>query len=439
MKINREHTFIFISSIALILLMTIQLIWIIESAKIKETLFAERVNMALSKTAEDLAADKEICLSLEENLKSKDTALAYTNLQKSEIHKVDSMLKRNLSYYHLNLKYSFSIVEAKHQVSHDENLFGNLILDQQGCYNKNIPSFNERHKHAENNIQEMIKEQGLELKLNFPEQRQFILAEMGVLFFSSLILVLIVLFTFWKSTTSLIKEKNLSEQTAEFLNNMTHEFKTPLTNISLACKMILKHSKSALNEKTNNYLNIILLENKKLQMNVEQVLSMAALEKGEIPILKSAVDIHEIILDATQSMQIQIENKQGKLNLNLQAKHCIILGDKIHLINSLTNIIDNSIKYAKTKPEINITTYNQHKQIAVVISDKGIGMSPAHQRKIFSRYYRISQGNIHDTKGFGLGLTYVKKIIELLGGSIELESKLDKGTNIKIVLPYVEE
>ncbi len=438
MKFNREHTFILISSLALILLMGIQIIWIIESAKIKETLFVERVNMALSKTAEVLAADKEACLRISENIENKDSLWANAITQNNEIHKMDSILKLNLDFYHLNLKYSFSIAKAADDVSLEENPFNNLILDQNGCYRKNIPSYDSDNDHSKGNIQQMMKNKGLELKLVFPEQKQFIMAEMGVLFFSSLMLVFIVLFTFWKSTTWLIKEKKLSEQTADFLNNMTHEFKTPLTNISLASKMILKSNHSVLDNKAKNYLQIIIHENKKLQMNVEQVLSMTALEKGEIPIQKSVLDLHELIKEATQSMHLQIENKQGILNVDFQAENCIILGDKIHLLNSISNIIDNSIKYSITKPAISISTYNQHKKIIIIIKDNGMGISQKHQEKVFSRYYRISTGDIQHSKGFGLGLTYVKKIIELLDGSIELESTLDKGTSIKIVLPYVE-
>jgi len=283
----------------------------------------------------------------------------------------------------------------------------------------------------------MANKNGWALKLIFPEKKQFIMAEMGTLFITSVILILIVLVMFWRTTLSLIREKKISEHTTDFLNNMTHEFKTPLTNIALAGKMIIKDSTSKQEDKIKHYSGIILEENAKLKLQVEQVLSMTALERGEIPLRKSELDFHELINDSLKYISIQIENKQGNLKLNLDADKFIVMGDKTHLTNAMCNLIDNAIKYSKGKPELSIQTSAVAENLIVIVSDKGIGIEKEYQKKIFDKYFRVPTGDVHDVKGFGLGLAYIKKIIELHGGTIELQSEKGKGTTFTITLPNV--
>ena len=242
---------------------------------------------------------------------------------------------------------------------------------------------------------------------------------------------------FWRTILLLIKEKRISEHTTDFLNNMTHEFKTPLTNIALASKMMMKDSTINHEDKIKHYSGIILEENEKLKLQVEQVLSMTALERGEIPIQKTELDFHQLIHDALKSISIQIENKKGHLQLNLNADQFVILGDKSHLTNALNNLIDNAIKYSNEAPEITIETLNADQSLIVIISDKGIGIDQEYQKKVFDKFFRIPKGDVHDVKGFGLGLAYVKKIIELHKGTIELESEKGVETVFKITLPNV--
>jgi two-component system phosphate regulon sensor histidine kinase PhoR len=277
----------------------------------------------------------------------------------------------------------------------------------------------------------------LELKLILPEKKQFIMAELGTAFATSVILILVVLLLFWRTVLLLMKEKKIAEHTTDFLNNMTHEFKTPLTNIALAGKMMVKDSNIRQEEKLKHYSGIILEENEKLRLQVEQVLSMTALERGEIPLQKTELDVHQLINDAVKSMNIQIENRQGTVQLNLNAAEFVVMGDKTHLTNALCNLVDNAIKYAAEKPGISIETSNSGKQLIISISDNGTGIEKEYQQKVFDKFFRVPTGNLHDVKGFGLGLAYVKKIVELHGGSIELQSEKGKGTTFIIALPYV--
>jgi two-component system phosphate regulon sensor histidine kinase PhoR len=218
---------------------------------------------------------------------------------------------------------------------------------------------------------------------------------------------------------------------------MTHEFKTPLTNIALASKMLIKDSTNKQPDKIKHYSEIILEENEKLNLQIEQVLSMTALERGEIPLQKIELDFHQLINDTLKCIGIQIENQQGNIKLNLLAEIFVIKGDKTHLTNALCNLIDNAIKYAKEKPDITIHTYNRGKFLLMEVSDNGIGIEKKYQKKVFDKFFRIPTGDIHNVKGFGLGLAYVKKIVEIHQGIIEIKSEPNKGTIFTISLPNV--
>lgn len=404
MKFNRTHLFIGISSIALIIVLIIQINWILETAKMKEDLFSEKAHMVLSKTAEALSTDKETFKNLE------------TCLGRNEVRKIDSLFNHYMKVYNIHIDYFF---EVKPGVPKNEPVFKNAFnLYPQGSY--------------QTCIEDATTKKTMGLKLVFPEKEQFIIAEMGVPFITSVILILVVIIISWRTILSLLKEKKISEHTRDFLNNMTHEFKTPLTNIALAGKMLTKDSNIKQEDKIRHYSGIILAENEKLSHQVEQVLSMTALERGEIPLQKTELDFHQLIHEVAKCINIQIENKQGNLDLHLDADKFVIMGDKTHLSNALCNLIDNAIKYSKEKPEISIQTHNREQYLMVLISDKGIGIEKEYQKKVYDTFFRVPTGDVHDVKGFGIGLAYTKMIIESHGGTIELKSEKGAGTTFTI-------
>jgi len=327
-----------------------------------------------------------------------------------------------MNFYNFHINYSFvvgkpSLLPVKNEFAWTSNRNPNQVA----CYQKSLD--------------EVAGKTGFELKLIFPEKKQFIMAEMGTLFITSVILVVVVLVMFWRTILSLIKEKKISEHTTDFLNNMTHEFKTPLTNIALAGKMIIKDSTINREDKIKHFSDIILQENEKLRLQVEQVLSMTALERGEIPLQKTELDFHRLINDSLKCISIQIENKQGYVTLSLNAVNFKVKGDKTHLTNALCNLIDNAIKYSKEKPGLSIQTSNSGQNLIINVSDKGIGIEKEYHKKVFDKFFRVPTGDVHDVKGFGLGLAYIKKIVELHGGTIELQSEKEKGTTFTIILP----
>lgn len=409
MKLNRTHLFIAISSLALVIVLIIQINWIVETAKIREELFSEKANMVLSRTTEALSLDTTLRRKME------------SGLDKLDVQKIDSLFTFYMRFYNFHIDYYFEVKPGLH-TNTNEAIHYNIYPREAGCYKKSFD--------------EIASKNGFELKLIFPEKEEFVMQEMGLLFITSVFLILVVLVLFWQTILSLLKQKKISEHTTDFLNNMTHEFKTPLTNIALAGKMMTKDANLKQEDKIKHYTGIILEENEKLRFQVEQVLNMTALERGEIPLQKAELDLHQLIHDSLKCISVQIENKQGSLNLELDASQHLVLGDKIHFSNALCNLIDNAIKYSGEKPELTIKTSNADEKLILLISDNGIGIEEVYQEKVFDKFFRVPTGDVHDVKGFGLGLAYVKKIIELHGGTISLTSKKGEGTTFTITLHH---
>lgn len=405
MKETRTYILIAISSIALIIVLIIQVNWILQSAQIKEELFNEKANRVVTRTAEVLSTDTATCHHIQMCMRDED------------VHKIDSLFETYMKINHFKIEYSFQVRQPNAIKAKDDNIFvGNI-------YKKRLD--------------EIISPKGLELHLIIPKKKQFILAEMGTMFITAVILILAVIFMFWRTILSLIKEKKISENTRDFLNNMTHELKTPLTNIALATKMMTKEGNYTQIDKIKHYSHIILEENEKLRLQIEQVLNMAALERGEIPLHRTELDVHQLIHKAIKYMQIQIEHKQGNVCIDFRASNVVIMGDRTHLHNALCNLLDNAIKYAKEKPDITIHTRNTRENVQIVVEDKGIGIEKEYQQQVFEKFFRVPTGDVHDVKGFGLGLTYIKNIVKLHKGSIELHSEKGKGTTFIITIPYV--
>lgn len=412
MKPNKTHLFIAASSVALFIVLGIQVNWIIRTAHIKEELFNEKANLVLSKTSEAVLADTGARNHIPLHIDSR------------EEHRIDSLLQHYMDFYNIHIDYYFQLKPAPYFTGSQNGFVSQSYTDPAGSYKTCISN-------------DGNEENALELKLVFPKKEQFILAEMGTPFITSVVLIIVVLIISWRTILSLLKEKKISEHTADFLNNMTHEFKTPLTNISLAGKMITKESNIKQEDKIKHYSGIILEENEKLRHQIEQVLSMTALEQGEIPLQKTVLDFHALILSTQKYMGIQLENEQGNFTVYLQAENSVIEGDKTHLTNALYNLVDNAIKYTKGKPDITIRTINNGSTLVVILTDNGIGIDKKYQKDVFTKFFRIPTGDVHNVKGFGLGLAYTKKIVDLHKGSITLESETGKGTIFTITLPNV--
>jgi two-component system phosphate regulon sensor histidine kinase PhoR len=232
----------------------------------------------------------------------------------------------------------------------------------------------------------------------------------------------------------LYRQKKISDIKNDFINNMTHEFKTPLSTITLACEAL---SGEYMNSKKNReaYVSIIADENERLKMMVSNILQLAQLKKGQLKLHLEPCDIHELIIKICDSFSLLIKTNRGELREYLYAEHHTLSIDKMHIQNVIINLVENGIKYSNGEPKIAIKTENDKKNLLISVSDKGIGISKKGLKHIFDEFYRVTTGNIHNQKGQGLGLVYVKKIVELHGGSISVVSEPEKGTTFCIALP----
>lgn len=273
------------------------------------------------------------------------------------------------------------------------------------------------------------------LTLYFPNDRNFLYKSFGWMGISSVLLTLIILLIFSVTLYIIFRQKKLSEIKADFVNNMTHELKTPISTISLASQM-MKDQSVVRNEKNLDHLSkVIDDESKRLGYQVEKVLQMAIFDKGKIKLNIQEVDIHRLLRNVVDNFTLQVKNKNGGFKLDFKTKNTIIGIDEVHFTNIFSNLIDNAIKYCEVEPEIKISTIDEQNGILITVEDNGIGISKDNLKKIFNKFYRVPTGNIHNVKGFGLGLSYVKTIIEAHGGNVKVESQQNKGTRFKIRFP----
>ena len=274
-----------------------------------------------------------------------------------------------------------------------------------------------------------------ELIVSFPEKDKYVFSSILSVGGLTLLLTLFIVFVSTSALYQIVKQKKISEIKTDFINNMSHEFKTPIATINLALDAISNPKSLKTPKKLIQYANLIREENNRMLIQVENVLRISQLQKSNETIHKKSIDLHKIILEATNHVQLLLKDKGGILNTNLNASNYSIYGNKDHITNIIINLMDNAIKYCDKKPNIKIETYNQKNYLVFILSDNGIGMKPNVQKKIFDKFYRATSGNIHNIKGHGLGLSYVKKIIDLHKGKISLESKFGVGTNFIITLP----
>ncbi len=278
-----------------------------------------------------------------------------------------------------------------------------------------------------------VSEGDYHLALFFPNQDDYVFSQSwGALGMSGMFIILLM-GCFAYTLIIIRKQKRLSEIKNDFINNLTHEFKTPLASIALASRML--DASPMEKQKKEHYLKIIKQEGKRLEGHVDKVLQMAMIDSGNFSLEKKIMDLHEVIKAVVESMNLSLEKKNGIINLNLRSSNANVYADESHIVNIIYNLIDNAIKYSPNTPDITITTADEKEGISISIKDRGIGIGKEVQKYIFDSFYRAETGNVHNVKGFGLGLSYVKKIIDAHKGSINLISTLNKGTEFNVYLP----
>lgn len=276
------------------------------------------------------------------------------------------------------------------------------------------------------------------LLIFFPHEKRYLVSQLTELLMVSGILLLVIILSFTATIFTIFRQKKLSEMKSDFVNNMTHEFKTPIATIGLACEALKDNDIQKSEVLYGTYINMIDEENKRLGVMAEQILQSAVLEKGEITLKKDKINLHDLAREAAASKHLQAKSKQGHIFTELKAENHWVNGDKVHLINVVLNLLDNAIKYTEESPQIVLKTRNIPNGIELLVQDNGMGISKSNQKRIFEKLYRVPTGNVHNVKGFGLGLSYVKTVVEKHGGMIGVNSELKKGSTFYIRLPIIE-
>jgi len=337
---------------------------------------------------------------------------------------LQNLLSNKLNQKGINLDFEFALFDRNNKV----------IYESDGYSDKN------EFKHFKAVLfPEELFGTPAHVSIFFPSGKNYLIKSLGYMLGTSIFITLTIMVLFSLALYIIFKQKRLSEMKNDFVNNMTHELKTPISTISLASQMLSDNSIPVEQKNLPHISKIINTESKQLGYQVERVLQMAIFDQGQLKLKRKSFDIHDIIETVAQNFLIQIEKRKGQLSYYPDAQESIIIGDDIHITNLISNLLENAVKYTTGKPEIEIRTSNRDHYLVLSIKDNGIGISKENQKRIFDKFYRVPTGNIHNVKGFGLGLSYVKLIVEQHNGKIEIKSELNKGSQFDIHLPLNED
>jgi len=406
--------FITLTFLSLLALIIIQVSWIVKAANIQEKQFSNSVKMAMKEIVQDIAKDQSICQEVADCIGNGGTTSCYKTMNNEvEWTKVDSIVRCALNYYNIKIDYEFDIVD----ITKDS--------DFNVC----------KKTYFSNNLESVLLQNGIELKIRFPKKSEFIAAQISTMFVTSIILIALIAFSFLVILKYFKREQALYKSTRDFINNITHEFKTPLTNIALANSMLSKNEKVNKDQKLHQYAEIIKIEHHKLKNRVEGLLDIARIENRNENHCET-INICNFIKCTVDSYHVQIQELKGQISYEQLSKKCTIKANKEDIQTVISNLIDNAIKYCNKEPIIVIRSYDKNNYIIIEIEDNGIGIKQEHIVQIFEKYFRVPTGDLHNVKGFGIGLSTVKAIIESFNGEISVQSKTGKGTKFTIKLPY---
>ena len=275
------------------------------------------------------------------------------------------------------------------------------------------------------------------LYVYFPKRSGYLLRATGLTIIPTIILTGLLIAIFAYAIMIILRQKKLSIIKNDFINNMTHELKTPISTISLASQMLQDGTITNTPKTIEHVSRVINEESKRLSFQVEKVLQMAVFNEGRLKMRFKEFDLNETINTVINNFDLRIKNKNGAINATLNANDSHIKGDEVHITNVMFNLLDNAMKYSNGDPEITITTENHNEYVLIMVKDNGIGIPKEHQSQIFERFYRVPTGNVHNVKGFGLGLSYVKQVVDMHNGKIKVDSTVNKGTVFSIFLPKI--
>ena len=405
MQLNKIRLVIIAAAIGLIALVVCQVIWMQHSRHLIEEDFEQKVKMAICSAVDNWSKDH--CTVNRTHHCSKPNQILDPEqiAQDTALHE---SLSNSLNYYGLNLKYEIKILDCE----------STELSNPYTC-----------------NLSPIISAGGQRLEISFPNKGNYIMKEMGLMLGAVILIIAFLAVVFLLLIYSLLRLRKMNQINKDFFNNMAHEFKTPLTNIGLASTMLQKRKQEL---RDNKFLSIVDRENAKLKNQVERVLHLARIENGHYHLQKEMLDINVLLSNAVDEMEMVIQKHNAIVKLKPINQPFYIQADPFHLSNAFRNLIENALLYSDKQPNLEIEIKPSKGGVQLLFSDNGIGIKKNEQQYIFDKFHRVGMGDLHQRKGFGLGLYYVKLVVELHKGFIKIVSEIDKGSRFNLFLPAVK-
>ncbi|MBK9731350.1 MAG: HAMP domain-containing histidine kinase [Chitinophagaceae bacterium] len=424
MKRSPIRIFLLLGLISITGALITQLFWLQKAMNAKGDNFDNNVILSLRRVAEHLdVSSTNSIITLEVVRKISDRTFQLAVNDKVDCNVLEYYLRTELSYPSLDVDFNYHI----HEAETDKEVFSRAVdlKDQKSLYavSTDLPSFT-------NGTYYVV--------IYFPTRATYIGVKMTIWIFSSFILLVVTCF-FVYTIFIILRQFRLVEMQKDFVNNIAHEFKTPISTITISAETLGNPDIIQKPERLHNYVNIIKNETSRLGNQVDRLLQIAKMESDKIELHEEETDLHTLIRELLPNLSIRTDELSGKLRLRLDARQHRIMADRVHLINILYSLVDNAIKYTEQVPDIEMHTWTEGDQLCLSVQDNGIGITEEHRKKIFDKFYRVPTGNIHNVKGFGLGLHYLKLVVTAHKWKIKVESEKNKGSNFIITIPYLKQ
>ncbi len=418
--------FVYLSILLILGVVIVQYIWFKQAYNIEDRDFDLRVNMALKKVDKRLLEFNKSPNTPSNKPIQRISSNYYTVVVNQPIDStiLEEFLKQEFANSEIRLNFEYGIYDCLK----DKIMYAGFVCHSENCDQSNSLT---RFEFP------IVDIHNYYFGVHFPDKKFYILGDLENWFISSMVLLIVMMF-FVYALMVIFKQKKLSEIQNDFINNMTHEFKTPISTISISSEVLMKPDIIDKPERLLSYASIIRKEAARLKKNVDTVLQTANISQKIDKLNFENVDVNEIFEELEMNSEPIFKERNGQLQLILNAKNTIIQADKLHFTNILHNLLDNGIKYCLIEPKIEITTENLDDCIVITIKDNGIGVSEKDQKVIFDKFFRVHTGDVHNVKGFGLGLYYVKEMVDGHKGKISIKSKLENGSIFKLTFPLVK-
>lgn len=415
---------IIFNSLTLLGIILTQAYWVSKAYQLQKVQFSNSVVIALKGVMNQMHIYSDHYFHSIGGSKGSENTPLLPGIENIDAKFLDEKMMEEFQLLNLGRDYKYAVIDIRNE---------HFVMGDFEPYQRELQSSRHQIKWtAINNAESFV------LSVYFPNERNIIINRITRWLVLSIIFTVLAIAAYLYMALLVIRQKRLSEIKADFINNMTHEFKTPLATISLASEMLMTRSVQDDPSRMHRYARIIYDENSRLQNHIEQILRVSMLEKGKFKLRKKETDLHDLLKKVVETFDITVKERQGELKYHFCAKNFIVMADSVHMTNVITNLLDNANKYSAGAPEIKVGTYNDENGIIISVEDKGIGIDHENQEHVFKNLYRVPTGNIYNRdKGFGIGLYYVKTIIEAHGGHIKLKSELGKGSRFDIYLPYL--